>query len=301
MQTGKQTKKAVQKKNEGVSTIPFNYPLRQYTFQLIDYFIRGSNNTPPVAGTICTPVAVGIQDIQQALGHMHLGTVITEVSDAMIVTPLSPDRANMFSMCFSKEFAEYDLFMDLGDGTDNVNLYDVYDDKMDIVGIGRILDVAPHGPHSAFDLFVVSILETNGVTLYDACTDKMDTMSIGCILDAALREPRSALDLFGVSMLELDDDGFVPDVIALNITSVERAFDYVDPHLSFDSMSRFVTRYDDMPVEYNNDMSFFEYSSMSLHCPMIAPPTATTQIYDIDDVGGPNDSLSGQSRYDYGS
>ena len=172
---------------------------------------------------------------------------------------------------------------------------------MDMVGIGRILDVAPHGPHSAFDLFAVSVLETDGVTLYDACTDKMDMMGIGCILDAALREPRSTLDLFGISMLELDDDGFVPDDIALDITSVERASDYVDPHLSFDSMSGFVTRYDDMSVEYNNDMSVFEYSPMSLHYPMIASPTPTTQIYDIDDVGGPNDSLNGQSRYDYGS
>ena len=56
-----------------------------------------------------------------------------------------------------------------------------------------------------------------------------------------------------------------------------------------------------MSVEYNNDISVFEYSPVSLHFSMIASPTPTTQIHDIDDVGGPDDSLSGQSRYDYDS
>ena len=95
------------------------------------------------------------------------------------------------------------------------------------------------------------------------------------MLDAALREPRYALDLFGVSMLELDDDGFVHDVVAFEFTFVEGASDNVDLHLSFYSMSGFVTRYDDMSVKYNNDMSVFEYSPMSLHFPMIASPTPT--------------------------
>ena len=40
---------------------------------------------------------------------------------------------------------------------------------------------------------------------------------------------------------------------------------------------------------------------MSLHFPMIASLTPTAQIYDIDDVRGPDDSLSGQLGYDYDS
>ena len=66
-------------------------------------------------------------------------------------------------------------------------------------------------------------------------------------------------------MLELDDDGSVPDVVSFDFTYVEGAFDYVDPHLSFDSMFGFVTCYDNMYVEYNNDISVFEYSPVSLH------------------------------------
>ena len=80
---------------------------------------------------------------------------------------------------------------------------------------------------------------------------------------------------------------------------IKGASDYVDPHLSFDSMSGFVTHYDDMSVEYNNDISVFEYSPVLFHFHMIASLTPITHIYNIDDVGGPNDSLSGQLGYDY--
>ena len=102
-------------------------------------------------------------------------------------------------------------------------------------------------------------------------------------------------------MHELDDDGYIPDVVAFDFTSVKRASDYVDPPLYFDSMYGFVSRYDDMSAEYNNDMSVFEYSPMSLHFPMIASLTPTAQVHDIDDVEGPDDPLRGQLDYDSNS
>ena len=46
--------------------IPFDYPLRPYTFQLADYFIRGSEHTPHTKGIVRIPEIVEIQDIQQA-------------------------------------------------------------------------------------------------------------------------------------------------------------------------------------------------------------------------------------------
>ena len=122
--------------------IPFDYPLRPYTFQLADYFIRGSEHTPRTEGTVRIPETVEIQDIQQALGQT------TETPGAMIVAPPSPDRASVFSMCFPEEVPDYDLPMDLGEGTD----------EMDMIGIGCIFDAAPRRPHTAFDMFGVSIL-----------------------------------------------------------------------------------------------------------------------------------------------
>ena len=71
--------------------IPFDYPLRPYTFQFADYFIRGSEHTPRTEGTVRILETVEIQDIQQALGQMHLDTGTIETPGAMIVAPPSPD------------------------------------------------------------------------------------------------------------------------------------------------------------------------------------------------------------------
>ena len=87
------------------------------------------------------------------MGQMHLSSKITKGSDAVIVAPSSPDRASMFFMCFSDEVFDYGLLVDFEGGTDGVTLDVAYTDKMDMISIGCILDIAPHGPHFSFDLF----------------------------------------------------------------------------------------------------------------------------------------------------
>ena len=124
--------------------------------------------------------------------------------------------------------------MDLGDDTDGVTLLDTYKDEMDMIGIGYILDAAPHKPHFAFDMFGVFAIDFEEVTLYNECADVMDMIGIGRILDAASPRPRFIFDMFGISMLEIDDDdGLVATDIIHNAVSVEGAFDSVDPPLSF--------------------------------------------------------------------
>ena len=51
------------------------------------------------------------------------------------------------------------LPMDLGDDIDGMTLLDTYMDEMDMVGIGHIIDAAPPGPRSIFDMFGISMLE----------------------------------------------------------------------------------------------------------------------------------------------
>ena len=60
------------------------------------------------------------------------------------------------------------------------------------------------------------------------------------ILDIAPHRPHSAFDMFGVFMLEMDDDDFVTNV-SHDAISVEGASDSMDPTLSFDTMSGFIT------------------------------------------------------------
>ena len=121
---------------------------------------------------------------------MHLVTGLTEASDAMMVTPPSPDQASVFSMCFLGEFTNYDLLMDPRYGTNGVTSHDAYINEMDMMGIDRILDAVPQGPHSSFDLFEVFVLETDGATLYYAFIDEMDMIGTCRIFNVAPRGPR---------------------------------------------------------------------------------------------------------------
>ena len=201
----------------------------------------------------------------------------------------------MFSVCFPKEVPDYDLPMDLGDYTDGVTLPDTYMDEMDMIGTGRILDTAPRGPHSVFDMFGVSMINTNDVTLSDACTDAMDMIGISRILDASSPRPLSAFDVFGISMLEFKGDGLVATDITHDTVSVKGASNSVDPPLSFDTMFRFVTCFDDFS-DGNNDKSIFECFPVSQHFLFIAPPAPASHVCDVNDMEDTDDLLGGQSE-----
>ena len=138
-----------------------------------------------------------------------------------------------------------------------VILPNTYMDAMDMISTSRILDAASREPHYSFDMLEVSMIDSDAVTLYDTCTDAMDMIDTGRILDVALPGPRSIFDMFGISMLEInDDDGIVAIDIIYNTISIEGASDYVDPPLSFDTMSEFFTRFNDI-FDGNNDISIF--------------------------------------------
>ena len=83
----------------------------------------------------------------------------------------------------------------------------------------------------------------DGATLCDACIDEMDTIGIGHILDVVPSSPPSTFNLFRVSMLELDDASSIPYDVIVDFTSIKEASDSLDPPLSFDNMSEFITCY----------------------------------------------------------
>ena len=69
------------------SGVPFDYPLRLYTSQLANYFIRELEQAPRTRGTDYALETDGIQGIQQALGHMCLSSETTKAPGAMILAP----------------------------------------------------------------------------------------------------------------------------------------------------------------------------------------------------------------------
>ena len=162
----------------------------------------------------------------------------------------------MFSVYFPEAISDYDILMDTMIDADGVTLPDSCTEEMDMIGVCRILDVVPHGPHFDFDLFGVSVIDTDDVTLYDACIDEMDMIGTDHILDAASHGPRFALDMFGAFMHEIDDDDSVT-IVTPDVITIEGASDSVDQPLSFDTMSGFVTHFDDVAGGNNNDMSVF--------------------------------------------
>ena len=98
-------------------------------------------------------------------------------------------------------------------------------------------------------------------------------------------------------MLEFIGDGLVATDITHDTVYVKRVSDSVDPPFSFDTMSGFVTRFDDIS-DGNNYMSIFKYFLVSQHFPLIAPPAPIAHVCDVDEVGDIDDPLGGQSECD---
>ena len=57
----------------------------------------------------------------------------------------------------------------------------------------------------------------------------------------------------------------------------------MDPPLSFDVLSRYVSRSDDVHDSSFMDLSIFEYLPVSCDITLSAPSSPTSQIFDIDD------------------
>ncbi|RVW20218.1 Retrovirus-related Pol polyprotein from transposon 297 [Vitis vinifera] len=100
--------------------------------------------------------------------------------------------------------------------------------------------------------------------------------------------------MFGVSTIEvlkrtqtipvpelLENDSSLFEGI---VSPFEGASDLVDPSLSFDVLSGFVSRSDDVSIASFMDMSLFKYSSASCdNISISVPHSPTSQIFDIDD------------------
>ena len=64
---------------------------------------------------------------------------------------------------------------------------------------------------------------------------------------------------------------------------IEGASDFVDPPLSFDILSGFVSCSDVVFDDSSMDLSMFEYFLASRDIALLVPSSPTSQIFDIDD------------------
>ena len=71
----------------------------------------------------------------------------------------------------------------------------------------------------------------------------------------------------------------------------------MDPHFSFDTMSGFVTRFDDIS-DGNND-EYFRVFACAITFTFDCTTSTTTYVCDVDDVGDTDDPLGGQLECDF--
>ena len=118
------------------------------------------------------------------------------------------------------------------------------------------------------DRVIVNPIEKiDGVAPHDKYRDEMDMITVSQITSIVLLQPVSAFDMFGVSTIKVlertqtlpvpelleDDSGLFEDIVS----PVEGASDPVDPPLSFDVLSGFVSRSDDVTIASFMDLSIF--------------------------------------------
>ena len=78
---------------------------------------------------------------------------------SMAITPTSPDRASVLSLCFPQEITDNGVVVDPTEMIDGVVPYDEYQDEMDMMTVSQITDIVQLQPTSPCDMFRMSTIE----------------------------------------------------------------------------------------------------------------------------------------------
>ncbi|KAL6347507.1 hypothetical protein AAG906_026029 [Vitis piasezkii] len=227
-----------------------------------------------IAGAIPSSLHHKVKFIHNGLGFFrdfvamsfdqHGSTVLSDgalgTSTSALAAPSSPDHVSLMTLYFSDEIDEHGTFSEIGDIVDGGVPHDEYVDEMLAMSMGQIEEIVQPELASPFDLFGVSVIEI---------AEEIQTTSA----------PEFA-----------DDVIVVDDLFDGPIGPVEGASDFVDPPLSFDVLSGFVSRFNDVHDSLFMDLSIFEYPPISYDITLSAPSSPTSQIFDIDDEIAQHDS-----------
>ncbi|RVX07664.1 hypothetical protein CK203_021855 [Vitis vinifera] len=115
-----------------------------------DYIGTGGSEIQPHVEEIGVEDST-VDELQHMLHQMQMGDETVGVLASMTIAPPSPDRANLFSLCFPNE-TNYGVVIEPADMIDGVVLHDEYHDEMDILGISQFLDVVQREPFSPLKL-----------------------------------------------------------------------------------------------------------------------------------------------------
>ena len=232
---------------------PFDYPIRPYTMRLSDYFVRvlePQTHSNVIIGGLSTTQEVGLQSLVRQL-WLSDGAPSTSTTAFTVLSSL--DRMSLMTLYFPDEIDERGTFAEVGDIVNGPALHDDYTDEMLALSLSQIEEIVQPGLASLFDLFGVSTIKL-----------------IEEIPTAPTPEP-----IEGIIVGDVLFNG--------HVGFVEGASDFVDPPLSFDVLSGFVSRFDYVHDSSSMDLSIFEYLPVSYDIDLSVPSSLTAQIFDIDD------------------
>ena len=171
-----------------------------------------------------------------------------------MIASSSPNRVSFLSLCFPDDTTDCGVDVEPTGVIDEVVPRDEYWDETDMMSMSQITEMVQLKPVSSFDLFGMSAIEI--------------VEEIQTVLAPELMEDVVVSD-------DLFEDTF---------NSIEGASDFVDLPLSFDILSGFISRPDDVYDSASMDLSILEYLSVSCDSIYIsAPHSPILQIFDIDD------------------
>ncbi|RVW60154.1 Transposon Ty3-I Gag-Pol polyprotein [Vitis vinifera] len=199
-------------------------------------------------------------ELQRLVQQLQLSDGAPGPSASVLIAPPSPDRTSLMTLCFPDEIDDHGTFAEIGDVVDGAVPRDEYVDEMLAMSLSQTEEIAPPELASPFDLFGVSVLEIAEEIQVAPTPEVVEDVIV-------------AVDLF---------DG--------PVGLVEGASDLVDPPLTFDVLSGFVSRHDYVSDFSSMDLSTFEYLPVSHVIDLSAPSSPTSQIFDIDDEIAQHDS-----------
>ena len=179
-------------------------------------------------------------------------------SKVVILAPSSPDCFSVLTLCFPDEVDGYGVPFDPIDLIDGVVFPDEYHDEMLMMDMDQMVGRVFPKPTPVFQL-----------------SELFEVFTIEQIEDVPLvLTPEVPVDVTIVEVVL--EDVVSPDVVESGT---------VDPPLSFDVLSGFVSRFDDVLTLSSMDLSFYEYFSASCDNDIApcSPSPPTTYVFDIDD------------------
>ena len=236
-----------------LTSTPLDYHVCPYRMSLADYFATGPEVHPHMGDSSTVTDLERMDELHHQFHHLQLGDETSGAPVLVMIASSSPGQASFLSLSFPDETTDYGVDFEPTRVTDGVVPLYGYRDEMDM-SMSQIVEVVKPESASPFDLFGISAIEV---------TEEIETVLA----------PKLMKDVI-VGDVEFEDTfGFI-----------EGASDFLDPPLSFDILSGFISRSDNVYDSVSMDLSIFEYFPVSYDSIYIsAPYSLTPQILDIDD------------------